>query len=378
MDQANAETLTTRSVESQAAWARRPGDLVFDAVEPLVEHTRNLKDNSFVKEAAVEHLQLRASGESLRPGADDMFIMKDGQAAKLNNHSFNQFCQAIGARAGEWRKYPAALAQVPLTWKAQFSDRKDVKMLLRKAHPGATDDRPECAAINSPSYGRIWNHELAAAVQQYVDPETWTVPQKTAFHLHKGFITASDRKVFIFLVNETNPITLKGITKPLFRGFYAWNSEVGDGTCGIAEFLMNGACANRTITSLTGFQELRIRHTSGAPDRWVRDAVPSLEEYVNSSTDKVVGLLEASRQKTVAKDEKGALQWLQDRGFTKSFAQAGLESAREEERGADPSSSPYSVWNLVQGLTAEARTKENNEDRVALEEQAGKLMKAVA
>jgi hypothetical protein len=358
-----------------AAWARRPGDLVFDAVEPLVEHTKQLKERSYVKDAAVEHLGLRATGESLKVGGDDLLVTRDGKTAKLNNHSFNQFCQVIGARAGEWRKYPAALAQVPLTWKAQFSDRKDVKMLIRR---NEGEELLECAAINSPTYGRIWNHELAAAVQQYVDPDVWVVPDESSFHTNKGFITANDRKVFIFLVNESNPIILPGLPKPLFRGFYAWNSEVGDGTCGIAEFMMNAACANRTITNLTDFEELKIRHTAGAPDRWVRDAVPSLNEYVNASTEKISGLLQASREKTVAKDEKGALAWLQERGFTKTLAQAGIESAREEERGADPSVSPYSVWNLIQGLTAEARGKENNDDRVLLEQQAGKLMKAVA
>jgi hypothetical protein len=374
MQQAAAEVRDNRSNAAMAAWARRPSDLVFDAVEPLVKYTEQLRGNSFVKEAAVEHLGLRSSGDSLSLGADDMFVMKDGQAAKLNNHSFNQFCQSIGARAGEWRKYPAALAQVPLTWKAQTADKKDVKMLIRKSENG----HPTCAAINSPTYGRIWNHELALAVKEHVNPDIWTVPSDIAFHEHKGFITANDRKVFVFLVNETNPITLPGLDKPLFRGFYAWNSEVGDGTCGLAEFLLNGACANRSLMNLTDFTELKIRHTVGAPDRWVRDAVPSLTEYVNASTDKIAGLIQASREKVVARSEKKASEWLQERGFTKAMAMAGIESAREEERGADPSSSPYSVWNLIQGLTAEARNKENNDDRVLLEQQAGKLMKAVA
>jgi predicted GNAT family acetyltransferase len=130
--------------------------------------------------------------------------------------------------------------------------------------------------------------------------------------------------------------------------------------------------------NLTGFQELNIRHTSGAPDRWVRDAIPSLNEYVNKSTDEVRALLQASREKKVAKDEKGALQWLQERGFTKALAKSALVSAREEERGADPNASPFCVWNLVQGITSEARELVNNDDRADLEMRAGRLMKAVA
>ena len=303
-----------------------------------------------------------------------MFFTQDGKWAMLNNHSFNQACGLIGARAGEYKKYPAVMAQVMLSWLAEHSPRKDAKLLITKRE----NDDPLVRSVNSPSYGRIWNHELAEAVHNHIDPEMWTVPEGTAFHTKKGFITTNDRKVFVFLVNEQNPIILKGLSKPLYRGVYAWNSEVGDGTCGIAEFMMNAACANRAITGITDFEELKIRHTVGAPDRWMREAVPKLNEYVNSSTEQVTALLEASRTKKVAKDEKSAINWLQERGFTKALSVAALESAREEERGADPSSSPYSVWNIVQGLTAEARGKANNDDRVDIESRAGKLMKAVA
>ena len=381
MENVAAEVLDHRSSAAMAAWAHRPGDQVFDdvGIEGLVEHTNKIKEGSFVREAAVEHLGIHAIGDSMIPGADPMVISHERSrhgpvVAKLNNHSFNQFCSAIGARAGEYRKLPTAIAQIPLAWLTQNSLRKDVKMLVYKK-PG--EDSLECRAINSPSYGRIWNNELALAVKDHVDSTQWAVPKATAFHTKTGFITTNDRKTFIFLVNESNPIELPGSKAPMYRGFYAWNSEVGDGTCGIAEFLYNMACANRAIMNLTGFSELNIRHTSGAPDRWVRDAVPALNEYVNKGTSEVVALLESSKRKKVAKDEKGALNWLQERGFTKALAKSTLESAREEGRGADPDVSPYSVFNIIQGLTAEAKEKANNDERVDIESRAGRLMKAV-
>jgi hypothetical protein len=303
-----------------------------------------------------------------------MFVIsKEGKRARLNNHSFNQFCNVIGARAGEYKKLPSAIAQIPLAWLAQNSERKDVKLLI-----SSNDGDAECRAINSPTYGRIWNHELAEAVHSHIDPDVWTVPKTTAVHIKKGFITANDRKVFVFLVNETNPIVIPGMAKALYRGFYAWNSEVGDGTCGIAEFLMNEACANRAIMGLTDFEELNIRHTVGAPDRWVKDAVPKLNEYINSSTDDIVARVQASRDKTVAKDEKGALAWLKEKGFTQTLSKSALDSAREEAHGADVTASPYSYWNIVQGITAQAREKTNNDDRVDLEKAAGRLLKLAA
>lgn len=367
-----------RSASAMAAWAHRPGDQVFDSVKELVEHTRELKDRSYTREAAVEHLGISAMGDSMRPGMDNMLLTHgkgngDTMNAQLNSHSFNQFCQNIGARAGEYRKLPAAIAQIPLTWLTQNSDRKDVKMLVTRGEGGLDS----CRAINSPNYGRIWNHEMAEAVEKHIDPDMWSIPQVSHFHTKVGFISTNDKKVFIFLANESNPITLKGMDKPLYRGFYGWNSEVGDGTAGIADFCFNSACANRVMIGLTEFKELVIRHTSGAPDRWVQDAVPALNKYVNTSTEKITALLESSRTKKVAKDDNGALKWLQEHGFTKALSKGALESAREEERGADVNSSPLSVYNIVQGLTAEARAKENNDERVAIELMAGKLFKAV-
>jgi hypothetical protein len=372
--QAAVETRdTTRGAAAMAAWARR--------LQELVEHTRELKGRSEVKEAAVEHLGIKATGDSMRPGLDGMLLVhvKGGvpTTATLNNHSFNQFCQSIGARAGEYRKLPAAIAQIPLMWLTQNADRKDVKMLLTRSEKFPDEIGLTCRAINSSSYGRIWNHELAEAVAKYVDPDVWAIPDASHFHTKTGFISADDRKAFVFLANESNPITLKGIDKPLYRGFYAWNSEVGDGTAGCAHFCYNSVCANRVMVGLKEFNELTIRHTSGAPDRWMQDAVPALDAYVNSGTENIKGLLESSRAKKVAEDDKGALKWLQERGFTKALARAGLESAREGERGADVNSSPFSVYNIVQGLTAEARAKDNNDERVAIELAAGRLFKAV-
>lgn len=373
------------STAALATWARRPNDVVFNDIDDLVKHTEAVKDRSFIREAAVEHLSVRSAGDSLKPGADPLVLTrpltpaeiieptKQVPDAVLNNLSFNQFCGLVGARAGEYRKLPATIAQIPLAYLAERAARQDAKILLEK--DPKQEGRILCRALNSPSYGRIWNHELAKAVQDYIDPDTWTVPKDTAFHLKTGFITTNDRKAFIFMVDEKHPIELPGTGKPLFRGFYAWNSEVGDGAAGIAEFLFFSVCANRAIFGMSEFKELYIRHTSGAPDRWLRDAAPKLKEYVNTSPKGVVQKLEAAREKKAAKDEKGALEWLRAKGFTQSAAKETVSLARDSEvSGADPKSSPFSFYNLMMGATARARSVANNDEKVDLERQAGKLV----
>ena len=62
---------------------------------------------------------------------------------------------------------------------------------------------------------------------------------------------ASDRDVFLFLVDDMNPIeagTLPdGSPDLFFRGFYCWNSEVGAKTLGIASFYLRAVCQNRNL-----------------------------------------------------------------------------------------------------------------------------------
>ncbi len=50
---------------------------------------------------------------------------------------------------------------------------------------------------------------------------------------------ASDRDVFIFLVDDRNPISFEadGVKRNLFRGFMVWNSEVGSHRFGLMTFL---------------------------------------------------------------------------------------------------------------------------------------------
>jgi hypothetical protein len=62
---------------------------------------------------------------------------------------------------------------------------------------------------------------------------------------------ASDRDVFLFLVDDLNPIEagrLRDRSPDLyFRGIYCWNSEVGAKALGIASFYLRG-CARIAIS----------------------------------------------------------------------------------------------------------------------------------
>src|SRR3954464_4873541 len=87
---------------------------------------------------------------------------------------------------------------------------------------------------------------------------------------------ASDRDVFVFLVDDLNPIEAgrlpDGSPDLYFRGFYAWNSEVGSRTLGISSFFLRAVCQNRTLWGVEQFEELTIRHSKYAASRFAAEA----------------------------------------------------------------------------------------------------------
>jgi hypothetical protein len=86
---------------------------------------------------------------------------------------------------------------------------------------------------------------------------------------------ASDRDVFVFLVDDLNPIEAghlpDGSPDVFFRDFYAWNSEVGAKTLGIASFYLRAVCQNRMLWGVEDFEEITIRHSKYAASRFAHE-----------------------------------------------------------------------------------------------------------
>jgi hypothetical protein len=87
---------------------------------------------------------------------------------------------------------------------------------------------------------------------------------------------ASDRDVFLFLVDDLNPIEAgrlpDGSPDLYFHGFYCWNSEVGAKTLGIASFYLRAVCQNRNLWGVEDFDEITIRHSKYAASRFAHEA----------------------------------------------------------------------------------------------------------
>src|SRR5258708_8347493 len=86
------------------------------------------------------------------------------------------------------------------------------------------------------------------------------------------------------------------------RGFFVWNSEVGNTTLGAGFFLFDYVCCNRYVWGADQYTEVRIRHTSGAPDRWIEEATPVLREYAEGSAKPLLQAIDAARSNRIDVD----------------------------------------------------------------------------
>ena len=70
----------------------------------------------------------------------------------------------------------------------------------------------------------------------------------------------------------------------LIGGFYAWNSETGSKTAGLAAMYLRGVCQNRNLWGVENFQEVKIRHTKFAPHRFAQEIRPALSSFAEGAT----------------------------------------------------------------------------------------------
>jgi hypothetical protein len=243
-------------------WFSRPDDERFLSLGELARSVRDRAERSRTRvvETALIHVEAsRADPERLS------LILPGAQVPVAPTHwSFGQLAAQVGAPAAYLRQLPAALAGINLQY-GLTSHRAEQIKTLETGDDGSLG-RIELRAVTGPLYGRIYDHELVEAVQRIAGNGTgdtrWKVPgvldwstgiYNPRVDISKDTTTlyASDRDVFLFLVDDLNPIEAgrlpDGSPDLFFRGFYCWNSEVGAKTLGIASFYLRAVCQNRCL-----------------------------------------------------------------------------------------------------------------------------------
>jgi len=365
-------------------WFSRPDDERYLSLSDLYASVCARTERATAR--TVESRAVRV--EARRDDAEQMVLIVPGRDRPVapTHWSFGQLCSLVGAPAGYLRDLPAPLAAINLQH-GLLSHRGELVKTLE-----AEDGRVELRAVTGPDYGRIWDHELVGAVRKIAGDGTgdtrWKVPGVLdwATMMHSPFVDvskdtttlyASDRDVFLFLVDDTHPIEAgrlqNGDPDLYFRGFYCWNSEVGSKTLGIASFYLRAVCMNRNLWGVEDFQEISIRHSKFAAQRFAHEAAPALTNFANSSPAPFIAGVRAAREQIVARKDEDRETFLRKRGFSKSETAKVINAVLSEE--GHP---PESVFDFVQGITALARTKPHQDARLELEGKAKMLLERMA
>lgn len=360
-------TITTASHQ----WASRPTDERFTSLTDMLAHFETVRQQS--REVVVPSRRIHALPDPDNKGMQ--IVGPNGHAYTPTHWSFGQLAQLAEAPAGYIRTLPSPIAADCINYGLQFKrDIEDVGVLLQRNGDNIL------RAATGPRYGRIWNEDVIRhMVDRFGDGTTgqWRVPgefrQAVTVTKDNTTLYASDRDFFVFLADETNQIELPnrrdGKPGSMARGFFVWNSEVGSATFGLATFLYDYVCCNRMIWGADRFTEIRLRHTVSAPDRFLDELKPALVTYANNSTETITSAIENARNAQLG-DKLDAF-------LTERFGKRSVEPLKtihklEEGRPIE------TLWDVATAATAKARSIEWQDERVAMEREAGRVLDLVA
>jgi hypothetical protein len=368
-----------------AQWASRPDDQRFLNLGDLHAQVSQWAAESTTREVMPAKIVANGSEEGDQTA---LTIDCDGVVLDPTHFAFGQLCGLIGAPAEYLRRLSAPMAAMNINYGLQAA-----KQTPKSAYQWKNGGH-HLRALTSTQYGRILDRSVVEAVQQIAgngdgkDGFRWKVPGlidwATSSYNPNVDVTketttlyASDRDVFMFLVDDRHPISIgklpSGDDDLVFRGFYTWNSEVGNRKFGIATFYLRGVCANRCLWGVEGFSELTFAHRSGAPERFAEEVTPALLSYAEMDTVKLLTGVKQAKAKVVAKTDEERVEFLARHQFSENQAKA-LIILGELEEGHPPAS----VWDFAQCITAQARSVAYQDRRIHLERVAGKLLDKVA
>lgn len=355
-------------------WATRPPDNRFLSLIAMRDKMYDWKSQSRQGVVNVKELRAKAFGEH-----NMEIISPDGSRVKPTNWSTNQLCNRIGAPHQYIAKLDAPLAAMCINYGLERYPTEKALALVRYGEKEGDD---HLTALTGENYGRIWNHDLVEAmIDKYGDGVTgdWRIPgefgKAVVPTIENTTLYASDRDMFIFLADETNRIEIPGKIagrhKTFARGFFAFNSEVGNGSIGGDFFLFDYACCNRNVWGVGEYTSVRMRHTSGAPNRWAGEIEPVLKAYSMAKVGPWIAGIKAAM--THKLDDPRKFLAIDMKLGPKMTEQVWATHVKEEQRPIE------SLWDASVGITAHAKTISHMDNRLRLETIGGNILsKALA
>lgn len=358
--------------DANRQWANRPGEERFLSLPEM--HAAQLAQRAISRAKVMSSRDLQAV-----PTADNKglaVVGRNGNQAFPSHWAFGQLASLVSAPAAYIRSLPAPLAADCINFGLQVErDAQDVGILITKQG----DDSLQLRAATGPRYGRIWNSDVVGSLMsRFGDGRTgqFVIPGEFGreVEITKANTTlfAGDRDMFVFLADEKNRIEVPnrrdGRTGSLARGFFVQNSEVGAAALKVKTFLFDFVCSNRIVWGAENIEEISIRHSASAPDRFVEELAPALQAYADSSVKGIRQTLMNAQARKIDKVD----QWLANRFGPRVAQRVAHAHMLDEGRPIE------TLFDAVTGATAYARSIPFQADRVEFEALAGEILELAA
>lgn len=399
--QVTAPGVKTNLMQASKQWAMRPADERFWTVDEMAAQCKEWK--------AASHEDKVDLGKTVIVNDSGRMLITGGGMngpGEFTHYSFGQLCQTAGAPAGYLRELDGDLAAQCLTSGLKKRDRDVLgssgNVLVRSEGSG----QQRVGAFLSQGYSRIWNADVIGRLGQ-LRHDGWRVPPARPASIDdprarpaveadlldsgKGSgggglqvrvgdliapagLYASDRDCFAFMVKETCIEVGGGVMN---RGFFVSNSEVGDRAFTLTSFLYDSVCGNHIVWGASEVSEVRIVHRGRANTRWIGDLHRALVVYAGKSSDVERKLIMGAMTAEIAHDKDSVVEKLfknKSLGVTKRNLESAYDWAVKESRLRGNVFRPNSVWGMVCGLTRVSQECGWADERVAMDQAAGKLL----
>jgi len=202
-----------RNGRVSSEWFNRPDDERYLSLDDLWANVKGRSERS--RSRVVQTADIRVEAARDNPERLHLMLPKAEAPVAPTHWAFGQLASIVGAPASYLRQLPAPLAGINLQYGLTNHRAEQVKTFETE------DGRTELRAVTGPDYGRIHDHELVEAVQRIAGNGTgdtrWKVPgvldwstgvYNPDVEISRDTTTlyASDRDVFLFLVDDRNPI----------------------------------------------------------------------------------------------------------------------------------------------------------------------------
>ena len=367
----NGGTLLTTANEQ---WRTRPADERYESLASLRDAVMTRRERTRAFDVDLTDLRAKEDAGGL--------VFNSGIAPARPSHwAFGQLSSIVGAPASYLRRLPTELAARCInTSLDQYRDDRDALKVMTVE--GEEIDTMQ--SVTSRTYGRIWDADVVEAVDRIVDrsggrffnPKDWSGKPSGLY--------ASDHDVFCFMIDGGSVVDGGGERDRLNRGFFVWNSETGARTFGLMTFLFRVVCGNHLVWDAQDVSRMIVRHSSGGPARFDRQAMPALLSYVNASAKpaedaiakakgmRLIDLVNIPGQTVASETGRLGDEWQKAFAAKYDFRRAqvrdAVQFARAEEGRCE------TLWDIINGFTASARSIEYADARIELESKAGKLM----